>query len=79
MQLLVPVLDYAVVGKLAEHTLERGAVGVLEAESARDLARADLTGLFADKRDELVLGRQLRASVAGDFGQGDIGSGEFAP
>ena len=46
MQLLAAALDAAFVGELAQHVLERGAVGVLHAEGARDLARADLAGLL---------------------------------
>ena len=45
VQLLAAALDHAVVGELAQHALERGAVGVLQAEGARDLAHADLAGL----------------------------------
>ena len=58
MQLLAPALDVAFVGKLAQHALELGAVGVLEAESAGDLARADLAGLLADEGEELVFARE---------------------
>ena len=39
--------DRAFVGELAQHALERGAVGVLQAEGARDLALADFAGLLA--------------------------------
>src|SRR5262249_30358330 len=44
MQLLAAALDAAFVGELAQHALERGAVGVLQAEGAGDLAGADLAG-----------------------------------
>ena len=60
MQLLAPVLDDAVVGELAQHALERGAVGVLQPEGARDLAGADLAGLLADEGNEVVFGREVR-------------------
>ncbi len=60
MQLLAPLLDDAVVGKLTQHALEGGAIGVLEAEGARDLAGADLAGLLADKRNDVVFGRKVR-------------------
>ena len=56
MQLLAAALDAAFVGELAQHALERGAVGVLQAEGARDLARADLAGLLADEGEQFVLG-----------------------
>jgi hypothetical protein len=56
MQLLAAVFDFAVVGKLTQHALERGAVGILQAEGARDLARADLSGLLADEGEEVVFG-----------------------
>ena len=51
--------DAAFVGELAQHALERGAVGVLQAEGAGDLARADLAGLLADEgeRGRLWTGR----------------------
>ena len=56
MQLLAAALDRAFVGKLAQHALERGAVGILQAEGARDLAGADLAGLLADEGEEVVFG-----------------------
>ena len=55
VQLLAALLDAALVGELAQHALERGAVGVLEAEGARDLAGADLAGLLADEGEESSL------------------------
>ena len=60
MQLLAPLFDHAVVGELTQHALERGAVGVLEAEGARDLAGADFAGLPADERNDVVFGREVR-------------------
>jgi hypothetical protein len=60
MQLLVPVLDHAVIGEFTQHALERGAIGVLEAEGARDLAGADFAGLLADKGNDVVFGRKVR-------------------
>ena len=46
VQLLAALLDAALVLKLAQHGLERGTVGVLHAEGARDLAGADFSGLL---------------------------------
>ena len=58
MQPLAPPVDQAFVGKFAQHAVERRAVGVLGAERARDLARADLAAAFADEGDQLVAGRK---------------------
>ena len=63
MQLLAAALDAALVGQLPQHALERGAVGVLQAEGARELARADLSGLLADEGDEVVFGGEGRRCV----------------
>jgi hypothetical protein len=41
--------DVTAFGQIAEHALEFGAVGVLGAESAGDLARADIAGVLADE------------------------------
>src|SRR5262249_15393757 len=60
MQLLAAALDAAFVGKLAQHALERGAVGVLQAEGAGDLAGADLAGLLPDEGEEVVFGGEGR-------------------
>ena len=47
---LFPVpFDVTAFGQIAEHALEFGAVGVLGAESAGDLARADIAGALADE------------------------------
>ena len=64
MQLLAAALDAAFVGEFAQHALERGAIGVLQAERARDLAGADLAGLLADEGEEVVFGGK------GRFGMG---------
>ena len=42
VQALAPAIDVAVIGKLAQHAVERGAVGILGAEGFGDLARATL-------------------------------------
>ena len=68
MQLLAAALDLALVGELAQHALELGAVGILQAEGARDLARADLAGLLADEGEDVVLG-----------GEGRLADGSFQP
>ena len=60
MQLLAAALDLAVVGELAQHVLERDAVGILHAERARDLARADFAGLLADEGKKVVFGGKGR-------------------
>ena len=44
VQPFAPAVDVAFVGKFAQHAFERGAVGILGAEGARDFARADLAG-----------------------------------
>ena len=53
MQPLAPPLDVAFVGKFAQHALERRPVGILGAECARDLARADFAGVLADEGKQL--------------------------
>jgi hypothetical protein len=55
VQLLAPALDLAGIGHLAQHAFEFGAVGILQAEGARKLARADFPGLFADEGEQLFL------------------------
>ena len=61
MQPLSAPLDVALVGELAQHALERRAVGILGAEGARDLARADLAGVLADEGEKLLArGEELR-------------------
>ena len=56
MQLLAALLDRAFVGEFAQHALELGAHGVLEAEGAGDLAGADFAGLLADEGENVSLG-----------------------
>src|SRR5262249_6107079 len=56
MQLLAAALDAVFVGEIAQHALERGAVGVLQAEGTGDLAGADLAGLLPDEGEEVVFG-----------------------
>ncbi len=56
MQLFVPLLDRAFVGEFAQHALEFGAHGVLEAEGAGDLAGADFAGPLADEGENVSLG-----------------------
>src|SRR5215468_4637260 len=63
MQLLAAALDAALVGKLAQHALERGAIGILQAERARDLAGADLAGLLADEGEKVVFGGKGRLGL----------------
>ena len=56
MQALAAPVDQAFVGNFAQHAVERRAVGVLGAECARDLARADFAAAFADEGDKLLAG-----------------------
>ena len=56
MQFLALALDCALVGQVAQHALELGAHGVLEAEGAGDFAGADFAGLFADEGENVSLG-----------------------
>ena len=58
VQALAQTIDLACVGKLAQHAIERGAVGVLGAKRARDLARANLAAALTDKGDKLLAGGQ---------------------
>jgi hypothetical protein len=45
-------LDGAVVGELAQHALELDAIGVLQAELARNFAGPDLSGICLDEGDD---------------------------
>ena len=69
VQLLAPPLDLALVGKLAQHVLERGAVVVLQAEGARDLAHAGLALVRADEGEDVFAG--------GEAGGPGLGAGFF--
>ena len=71
MQFLVPALDLAGIRHLAQHALELGAVGILQAEGAGNFARADFAGLFADE------GEQLFPGGAGKFDMRGFGNGAF--
>ena len=55
VQLLAALLDRAFVGEIAQHALEFGARGVLQAEGAGDFAGADLAGAFADEGESSAL------------------------
>jgi hypothetical protein len=63
MQFLAATLDAAGVGQLAQHALELGAVGILHAEGARDLAGADLAALRADEGEDVVFAGEGRLGV----------------
>jgi hypothetical protein len=56
VQALPPAIDAAIVGELAEHAVERGAVGILGAEGFGNLARRDLAAALADEGDQFVAG-----------------------
>ena len=49
MQALPSPIDFAAVGELAQHAVERGAVGVLGAERAGNLAGTNGAPSFADE------------------------------
>ena len=55
VELLAVLLDVAFVGEVAQHLFEGGAVGILEAEGARDFAGADLAGFLADEGEQVFL------------------------
>jgi len=52
MQPFAASVYLAVVGKLAEHAVQRGPIGIFGAEGARDLSHADLAAAFADEGDK---------------------------
>ena len=54
MQLLAAPVDMTAFGQIAQHALELGAIGILGAECARDLAGADIAGVLADESQKLV-------------------------
>ncbi len=66
VQLLAPLLDRSIGGEVAQHALELGPHGVLQAESAGNLTGADLAGLLRDEGEDFVLG-----------GKGRLGLGRF--
>ena len=55
--------DRAFVGELAQDALQFDAVGVLQAEFARDLAGADFAGIGTDKGDDGVPGRKAMVAL----------------
>jgi hypothetical protein len=54
MQAFALAIDTAFVGKVAQHALERSAIGILGAERARDLSNAHCAAMLADKGDKFV-------------------------
>ena len=62
MQFLAALLDSALVAELAQHALELGAHGVLEAEGAGDLAGADFAGPLAYEGENVSLGGEGRST-----------------
>src|SRR5665213_427799 len=60
MQFLAALFDRAVVFEIAQHALELGAHGILEAEGAGDLAGADLAAPLADEGENVSLGGKGR-------------------
>jgi hypothetical protein len=54
MQPFAAAIDTAVVGKLAQHALERGTVGVFGAECARNFPDADFAAALADEGDKFL-------------------------
>ena len=63
---LAALLDDAFVGQRAQNALQLGAIGVLQAEFARDLAGADLSGMRANERDD---GIPVRKFIVARFAQ----------
>jgi hypothetical protein len=53
-QPFAPPIDTAFIGQIPQHTLERGAIGILGAEGARNLPDADLAAAFTDERDKFL-------------------------
>ena len=69
MQALAALVDVAFVGEFAQHAVERRAVGVLGAEGAGDLARADLAAALADEGDKLLArGEAFHRPLTGPLG-----------
>ena len=62
VQLLAAFLDRAVVGQVAQHALEFGAHGVLEAEGAGDLAGAGFAFVSGNEGEDFSLGGKGRCS-----------------
>ena len=56
VQPLVAALDVAFVFEFTQQAFQIGAVGILGAERARDLAGADLAGAAADEGEQFLLG-----------------------
>ena len=54
VQALAVAVDQALVGNFAQQAVERRAIGILGAEGAGDLARADFAAAFANEGDKLV-------------------------
>jgi hypothetical protein len=54
MQPFAPPIDAALIGQIAKHALERGAIGVLGAEGAGDFTDADLAAALADEGDKFL-------------------------
>jgi hypothetical protein len=54
MQPFAPPIDTAFIGQIAQHALERGAIGILGAERARNFPDADLAATFADEGDKFL-------------------------
>jgi hypothetical protein len=54
MQSFALPIDAAFIGQFAQHALERGAVGILRAKSARNLTDADFAAVLADKVDKFL-------------------------
>jgi hypothetical protein len=65
MQLLAPALHLALVGELAQHALQDGAIGIFEIECARDFARTNFSRLLGNESDEILLGGEGCFTVVG--------------
>ncbi len=64
VQFLAILFDRAIISKLAQHALEFGAHGVLEAESTGDFAGADFAGLLCDESEKVGLGGERGCSFS---------------
>ena len=65
VQLLAALLDRALIGEVAQHALQFGAIGILQTEGARDLARAGFAGMVLDEGEQLLAGGEGMGLVRG--------------
>src|SRR6267142_517166 len=75
VQLLARPRNLTAFRQLLQRASERSTVGALEAEGARNLARADLSGLAGDEGEDLIPGGQSCGARLGARGLGARGLG----